>query len=67
MHVPFLALLGQQATTVSISDALSEISSIVSTGINLITANTVLMVLFCAGLMGVGFRIISQAKRASRN
>lgn len=60
------AVLGE-ATTVTITSALSEISSLVTTAIGIITGNTVLMVLFCGGLLGVGFRIISQAKRASKS
>lgn len=62
------AVLGEAgASTVSISSALSEINTLVTTAISLITGNTVLMVLFCGSLLGVGFRIISQAKRASKS
>lgn len=47
------------------SAALTEIGNLVSTAMDIITGNTVLMVAFCGGLVGVGFRIISQARRAS--
>lgn len=46
--------------------ALTEISSLVTTAFSIITGNDILMVLFCGGLLGVGFRIIAQAKEASR-
>jgi len=49
------------------TDALTQIQSLVTTALGMITGNTVLMVFFCGGLLGVGFRIISQAKRAARN
>lgn len=47
--------------------ALTTIQTLVSSALSIITANTVLMVFFCGGLLGVGFRIIRQAKRAARN
>ena len=46
--------------------ALTQISSLVTTGLGIITGNDVLMVLFCGTLLGVGFRVISQAKRAAK-
>lgn len=49
------------------TEALTQVGSLVTTAMGTITGNDVLMVLFCGGLLGVGFRIISQAKRAARN
>jgi hypothetical protein len=60
-----MGVLGAE-TAMTVTSALSEISTLVSTGVSIITGNDVLMILFCGGLMGVGFRIISQAKRAAR-
>lgn len=53
------------ATDVTMTDALAEISKLVTTAIGLITGNMVLMVCFCGGLLGIGFTIIRQAKRAA--
>ncbi len=49
------------------ADALTNIGTLVTSAVGIITDNSILMVLFCGGLMGVGFRIISQAKRAARS
>lgn len=46
--------------------ALTQVVSLVSSAMTVITGNDVLMVLFCGGLLGVGFKIISQAKHAAR-
>lgn len=46
--------------------ALTTISTLVTTALGIITGNDVLMVLFCGALLGVGFRVISQAKRAAK-
>ncbi len=54
-------------TAIDMTSALADIATLVNKAITIITANSILMVLFCGGLMGVGFRIISQAKRAARS
>lgn len=50
----------------TLTEALAEITSLVSSAVGIITGNDILMILFCGGLLGVGFRIVSQAKRAAR-
>ena len=49
----------------TISSSLTEISTIVTQALGIITDNAILMVLFCGGLLGVGFKVIRQAKRTS--
>lgn len=49
----------------TISSSLTEISTVVTQALGIITDNAVLMVLFCGGLLGVGFKVIRQAKRTS--
>lgn len=46
--------------------ALTQISSLATTALGIITENDVLMIFFCAGLLGVGFKVIRQAKRAAK-
>lgn len=48
------------------TEALTQVTSLVTSAMSIITGNDVLMVLFCGGLLGVGFKIIAQAKHASR-
>ena len=48
------------------TSALTQIQSLVTTAIDIITGNEVLMVLFCGGLLGVGFRVIKSAKRTAK-
>lgn len=50
----------------TISTALTEVGTIVTQAVNIITGNTVLFVIFCGGLLGIGFRVIKQAKRAAK-
>lgn len=50
----------------TLSTALTQVGNLVSTAMGIITGNEVLMVLFCGGLLGVGFKVISQAKRAAK-
>ena len=45
---------------------IEKIIEIVMKAIVFITQNSVLMVVFCSGLLGVGFRIIMQAKKTSK-
>lgn len=54
------------AGAVDISSALTSVGSVVTSAIGIITDNTVLMVIFAGGLLGVGFRAIKWAKRAVR-
>lgn len=49
------------------TEALANVSTLVTTAMGVITGNEVLMVLFCGGLLGVGFKVISQAKHASKS
>lgn len=50
----------------TISTALTEVGTIVTQAVNIITGNTVLFVIFCGGHLGIGFRVIKQAKRAAK-
>lgn len=65
--MPLLITLAEATVSEQIASALTEITTIVTKCLSIITGNMVLMVLFCGGLLGVGYHIISQAKRASRN
>lgn len=49
----------------SITTALSSVQEIVTSALGIITGNPILMVMFCGGLLGVGFRAIKQAKRTA--
>lgn len=55
---------GSAANT--ISSALTEVGTIVTQAVNIITGNSVLFVIFCGGLLGIGFRVIKQAKKAAK-
>lgn len=48
------------------AEALTTIGDLATKALGIITGNTVLMVTFCGGLMGIGFKIISQAKHAAK-
>lgn len=50
----------------TISSALSEVGTIVTQCINIITGNTVLFVIFAGGLLGIGFKAIRQAKKSAK-
>lgn len=50
----------------TITTALSTVSTLATNAIGIITGNDVLMVMFCGGLLGIGFRVIRQAKRAAK-
>lgn len=58
-------LLAEAGT--SVSSAVSEVVSLASSAISIITGNPVLMIMFCAGLVGVGFGVVRKAKGASRS
>lgn len=49
----------------TISTALTNVGSVVTAALGIITDNPILMVLFAGGLLGVGFRAIRGAKRAA--
>lgn len=46
--------------------ALTNVGTVVTQAIGIITNNEILMTLFCGGLLGIGFRAIRQAKKAVR-
>ena len=48
------------------TEAFTIIGDLVTKGLGIITGNKILMTIFCGGLMGIGFKIISQAKRAAK-
>lgn len=54
-----------EGVATSMEAALTQIGNLVTTGMQIITGNEVLMVLFCAGLLTVGFRVIRSAKRSA--
>lgn len=49
------------------TEALTSLGELTTTALGIITGNAVLMCFFCGGLLGVGFKIISQAKRAAKH
>ena len=52
------------ATQVDPTDALSTVTQVFSSAMNIIVTNPVLMVFFAAGLLGVGFRLVKRARRS---
>lgn len=50
----------------ALTTALTNVGTVVTSALGIITDNTILMILFCGGLLGVGFRAIKQAKRAAK-
>ena len=46
------------------TSALTSVGTIVTQAVSIVTENEILMVLFCGGLLGVGFKAIKWAKRA---
>lgn len=56
-----------EGVATAMEQALTSIGNLVTTGMGIITGNEVLMVLFCAGLVGVGFGVIRRAKGAARS
>lgn len=59
-------VLAADAGATTIASALTDIGTIVTKAVSIITDNTVLFVIFCGGLMGIGFKIVKQAKRAAK-
>lgn len=49
---------------IDISSALTTVTSVFTSAMSIITGNTVLMVFFAAGLLGVGFRLIRKARKS---
>lgn len=50
----------------TLSAALTNVGTVVTQAIGIISGNELLMVLFAGGILGVGFRAIKWAKRAVR-
>ena len=46
------------------TSALTSVGTIVTQAVGIITGNDILMVMFCGGLLGIGFKAIKWAKRA---
>lgn len=51
----------------TLTTALTNVGTVVTQAIGIITGSEVLMVLFAGGLLGVGFKAIKRAKSAVRN
>lgn len=49
-------------TTTSVNNAVETIVNLVPTVLNIISSNAVLMVFFCAGLLGVAIGVIRKLK-----
>lgn len=49
-------------TTEAMTTALGTVGSLVTTATGIIADNPILMVIFCGSILGIGFRIIHQAK-----
>ena len=49
----------------TLSTALTNVGTVVTSALGIITDNTILMVLFAGGLLSVGFRAIRGAKKAA--
>lgn len=62
-----LAAAAETSTSVSLTDALGTVVTLASNAFSIITGNQILMVLFCASLMSVGFGVIISAKHAARS
>jgi hypothetical protein len=50
------------AASVSLSDAVSEVFTVASSCLSVVTNNTVLMTFFCAGLIGVAVGVVARLK-----
>lgn len=48
----------------TMADALTQIGTLATKAIGIVTGNNVLMIMFCGGLLGIGFKVIAQAKHA---
>lgn len=45
-----------------VTTALTRVGELVTQSMGIITANPLLLVVFCGGLLGIGFRVLHQAK-----
>lgn len=50
----------------ALATALTDVGTVVTQSLGIITGNSILMVLFAGGLLTVGFRAIKGAKRAAK-
>lgn len=48
----------------TLASALTNVGTVVTQAVGIVTSNDILMVLFAGGLLGVGFKAIKWAKRA---
>ncbi len=51
----------------TMASALTDVGTLATKAIGIITDNPILFVMFCGGLLGIGFRVVSQAKRAANH
>lgn len=54
-----------EASTVSMSTAVSSLMEVVSTVITTITGNATLMVFFCAGIVGIAIGVVKKLRARS--
>lgn len=52
--------------TVTLASALTNVGSVVTSAVGIVTDNAILMTVFAGGLLAVGFRAIRWAKKAVR-
>lgn len=50
----------------NLTGALTNIGTIITQCVGIITDNPVLFLFFCGGLLGIGFKAVRQAKRAAK-
>ena len=61
-----MGILAAAEGATTLTTALDNIGTVVTKAVSIITGNEVLMIIFCGCLLGVGFRVVSQAKRAAK-
>lgn len=49
-------------TSEALTTALTNVGTVVTQAMGIITSNDILMLVFCGSLLGIGFRVIHQAK-----
>ena len=57
-----MPILVAEGSAVSMSQAVSDIFTIASSALSVVTGNAVLMTFFCAGLVGIACGVISHLK-----
>lgn len=57
-----MPILVAEGAAVSMSQAVSDIFTIASSALGVVTGNAVLMTFFCAGLVGIACGVISNLK-----